>query len=365
MRIGLLCPYSLSVPGGVQGQVSGLARALQSMGHEAQVFSPTGAPVRLKANGSVAPVTLSPLDALRVERAMRRQHYEVVHLHEPMAPVLSYACLARHPVPMVGTYHRAGGTGWYTAMGPLARWANDRLDARCAVSEAAAETARAAMGGTYQVLFNGVEVDRFASAEPAPTAGPTILFVGRHEARKGLDVLLAAFAEVVADAGTRSGGGPVLWVAGSGPETQWLQRRHPASERLQWLGVLDEDALASHLAGADVLCAPSLRGESFGMVLLEAMAAGTVVVASDLPGYRAAAGGHAALVPPGDVHALATGLARALADAERGSGHSSPEARLAAAAHVEEWSMPRLATRYLDVYRQAIERWEERRSAVA
>jgi phosphatidylinositol alpha-mannosyltransferase len=163
-------------------------------------------------------------------------------------------------------------------------------------------------------------------------------------------VLLDAFARVERPA--------VLWVAGDGPGGEVQRRRHPESDRVKWLGVLDEDEVASRLAGADVLCAPSLRGESFGMVLLEGMAAGCAVVASDLEGYRAAAGGHAALVPPDDVDALARALGVALADAVEGSGLSAPEARKAAVEHARRWSMETLAERYVDVYTRAIAAYE-------
>lgn len=349
MRIGLVCPYHLSVPGGVQGQVSGLARSFEGLGHEVRVFAPTGNPIRLPANGSVAPVTLNPAAAAAVERVVRQEHLDVVHLHEPMAPVLGYACLARHPAPLVGTYHRSGASGWYSALRPVARWANERLDARCAVSEAAAETARAAVGGDFEVLFNGVELERFTGAEPWPTEGPTVLFLGRHEPRKGLAVLLEAFALAPGERGPELDGA-VLWVAGAGPETERLRARYPDSERIRWLGVLDDAEVARRLAGADVLCAPSLFGESFGMILLEAMAAGTLVVASDIPGYRAAAGGQAELFPPGDVPALARALGRVLGEVEAGTGRAGAEARAAAGAHARRWSMAELAQRYLAVY---------------
>lgn len=346
MRVGLVCPYSLSVPGGVQGQVSGLARAFERLGHETRVFAPPGEPIRLPANGSVAPVSLSPKAAAEVVTAVRAERLEVVHLHEPMAPVLGYGCLARHPAPLVGTYHRSGSSGWYRALRPVARWANERLDARCAVSEAAAETARTAVGGSFEVLFNGVELDRFAGARPVTAERPTVLFLGRHEPRKGLETLLDAFGEVPGDA--------VLWVAGAGPETDRLRARYPESERVRWLGVLAEDEVAPRLAGADVLCAPSLHGESFGMVLLEAMAAGTIVVASDIPGYRAAAAGHAELVPPGDAVALGRAVGAVLAEVATGSGRAAPGARDAARAHARRWSMEELARQYLAVYERVI-----------
>ncbi len=359
----MVCPYSLERPGGVQGQVTGLARALRGLGHEVAVLAPgagrpaadTGAPfdgthvvgaaVGVRSNGSVAPVSLSPGAAWRAERLVRRHRPDVVHLHEPMAPVLGYGFLLTRPAPLVGTYHRSGESAWYRALRPVAAWAGRRLDVRCCVSEAARSTAEAAMGGTYEVLFNGVEVERFASARPWETDRPTVLFLGRHEERKGLGVLLEAFG-AVRDPVT-------LWVAGDGPDTAALRRAHPGSERIVWLGLLDDDEAARRLAGAHVLCAPSLRGESFGMVLLEGLAAGCAVVATDLPGYRDAAAGHASLVPPGDTAALGAALAAAVADAAGGTGASAPGRLAAGRAHAEGWSMDRLARRYEDLYHRA------------
>ena len=171
-----------------------------------------------------------------------------------------------------------------------------------------------------------------------------MLFLGRHEARKGLHVLLDAFATLERPA--------VLWVAGDGPATEVQRRRHPPSDRVRWLGVLSDEEVASRLAGADVLCAPSLQGESFGMVLLEGMAGGCTVVASDIEGYRMASGGHATLVPPGDAPALARALDAALADS---GGPAVAVARKAATEYARDWSMETLAERYVDIYERAIE----------
>ena len=197
------------------------------------------------------------------------------------------------------------------------------------------------------MLFNGIDVERFVRAAPLrdPIGRRVAVFLGRHEERKGLEVFLDAFAAVDEPA--------VAWVIGQGPGTEALRRRHPESERLRWLGMLGDAEVASRLAGADVLCAPSLYGESFGVVLLEGMAAGCAVVASDIDGYRQAAGGHAALVPPGDATALALALRSALADAGRGSGLSSVPAHAGALTHARSWSMEVLAERYLDLYRRA------------
>ena len=182
----MVCPYSLSRPGGVQGQVEGLARALGDIGVDVYVVAPAddrplglhgttfvaGRSTGLRANGSVAPVSLSPGAALRALRFTRDADTDLVHLHEPMAPALGYACLARSRVPLIGTYHRSGDTSWYRALAPAARWANGRLAARCAVSESAARTARRAMGGEYEVLFNGVEVERYAGAPSGGRRSP-------------------------------------------------------------------------------------------------------------------------------------------------------------------------------------------------
>ncbi len=370
LRVALVCPYSLDRPGGVQGQVVGLARSLIAVGHQATVIAP-GAPdapgradpqvplVRvgrarsLRANGSVAPVALSPAAAGRAWRAVEQGKFDVVHLHEPFAPVVGYWCLVRNARPLVGTFHRSGPTAWYGVLRPVARRLAGNLDVRCAVSEAARATAEAALGGRYEVLFNGIDRSYLQWTVPVPTVGPTVLFLGRHEERKGLDVLLQAWSKVA--------GPGVLWVAGDGPETSSLRGRFPASERVEWLGVLSEQDKIARLAAADVVCAPSLRGESFGMVLLEAMATRCAVVASDLDGYRAACGDHATLVPPGDVDALASALGDGLADAARGAGSSAPGRIKAALAYAEEHSMDRLAARYLDQYRVAMERRASRR----
>jgi phosphatidylinositol alpha-mannosyltransferase len=232
------------------------------------------------------------------------------------------------------------------------------MEVRVAVSDSARTTGERSSGGRFEVLFNGVDVDRYESAVPVRDdhvpPRPTLLFVGRHEQRKGLGVLLDAFARVERPA--------VLWVASEGPETEVQRRRHPESDRVHWLGTISEEEKAARLAGADVLCAPSLRGESFGIVLLEGMAAGCAVVASDIEGYRTAAGGHAALVPPGDKEALSRALGVAIADAVEGSGQSAPEACKAAAEHARNWSMETLAERYVDIYERAIVSYRARRS---
>ena len=337
MKIAMLSPYALTRPGGVQGQVMGLSRSLRALGHDVTVLGPAdagqpvpegagnhyviGRPTALRSNGSVAPVALWPTASVRVERFVRTGGFDVVHVHEPLAPMAAYGLVLTAPLPMVGTYHRAGVSRWVPLLKPLAELVGRRMQIRVAVSEAARETGLRSGGGEFEVLFNGVDMARFESAEPVhdEQGRPVVLFLGRHEARKGLNVLLDAFAMVDRPA--------VLWVAGDGPGGEMQRRRHPESDRVRWLGMLSEDEVASRLAGADVLCAPSLHGESFGMVLLEGMAAGCAVVASDIEGYRLAAGGHAELVRPDDAPALARALGAALADAVEGSGRSAPGAQ--------------------------------------
>ena len=357
MHVGLVCPYSLSLPGGVQGQVLGLARALRRMGHDARVLGPCDGPppevgvtplgntLPTLANGSVAPIAPDLPCVLRTIRSLRDEGFDVLHLHEPLAPGPTLTSVVLSPAPMVGTFHAAGGSAAYRWMSPLTRWLGRRLALRCAVSEDARDMAVTALGGNYEVLFNGIESEVFAKVTPWPTEAPTIAFISRHEVRKGLEVLLAALAHLPPDVR--------LWVASDGPETRRLQAAVAGDPRVEWLGRITEEEKAQRLRGADVLCAPSLHGESFGLVLLEAMAAHTPVVASDLPGYRNVArhGREALLVPAGDAAALGSALARALEDRSTAASLvAGGEARAA------EFSMDHLAERYLELYAEALAR---------
>jgi phosphatidyl-myo-inositol alpha-mannosyltransferase len=363
------CPYDVSVPGGVQGQVLGIAAALRGRGHLVTVVAPDGAEPRwahwdeppaggpdaldrtlglgpntpIRANGSVAPLSLSPRSAWHLRRFVATHRPDVVHLHEPLAPVVGWGALRQQGAPLVGTFHRSGTPRAAAALRPFARWALSRMDVRCAVSQAAAATAQALCGGTYDVLFNGVDLVRFAGAEPWPTDGPTIAFVGRAEERKGLAVLLEAFAGM-------DEGEATLWICSDGPERASLEARHPGTRQRHWLGRCDDAEVARRLRGAHVLCAPSLFGESFGMVVLEGMAARCAVVASGIAGYEEAAGGHARLVAPGDAGALRTALRAALGQATSGAAQGALDA---AFSHAARWSMDELARCYEERYELA------------
>ncbi len=355
MRIAQVSPYSLTLPGGVQAQVLGLGRALRKQGHDVRVLGPCDGPppepgvvplgssIPLAANGSVAPIAPDVSAVLRTVRALRDEGFDIVHIHEPLVPGPAATALVVADAPIVATFHRAGRSSAYSAFMPVTRLAVRRVVVRCAVSEDARRTAQEALGGEYLVVFNGIEVDRFAKAEPAPTGGhPTIFFLGRHEPRKGLEVLLKAMPALGPDVR--------LWVAGEGPQTAALHDRVSGDPRIEWLGRVNDAEVAARFAGADVFCAPSLGGESFGVVLLEAMAAQTPIVASDLPGYRRVVRPDvdALLVPPGDVDALAAALGSVLTD-------PNVRTRLtdAGAERAEAFSMDTLAQRYLEIYADA------------
>ena len=349
MRIGLVCPYSLSAPGGVQQQVLGLARALERQGHEVSIVAPgevprdcsgisVGRAFGFRVNGSIAPMAPQPTAAARAVRAIRRGGFDVLHLHEPLAPSITIPVLLAHPAPMVGTFHAAGHRTPYRWAAPLLRGLASRIDVRAAVSEPAAQLAQQHLGGSYELLFNGIDVSRY-QAPAAEAAGMTILFLGRHEPRKGLDVLLDALPLLPRCVSVR--------VAGNGPATARLRERHRGDERIRWLGRLTEADKIRELHAASVLCAPSRHGESFGMVLLEAMAAGTPIVASDVPGYRSLSSqaDAAHFVPPGDPNALAAGLLRVLSD-----HRLAADLRAKGAEIVTRFSMDALALRYAQIY---------------
>src|SRR5665213_3613871 len=320
MKIAMICPYSMSRPGGVQGQVLGLARELRQLDVDVRIVAPCDGPppdativsvgptVEWESNGSIAPISPGRATARRTAEALRTLEPDVVHLHEPIVPGPTVSALIGFNGPMVGTFHAAGEVP-YQWLRPALRSLMMRLTFRVAVSELARETAEGTWtGAEYHVLWNGIEIEPIAAAEAATAPVPSVLFIGRHEPRKGLEVLLDAWAGIERDAR--------LQIIGVGPQTEELRRRSTGD--VEWFGTVTDGPRNALLRGATVFCAPSLRGESFGVVLLEAMAAGAPIVASAIEGYQnvARAGQDALLVPPGDAGALRNALRQLLDDQE-------------------------------------------------
>lgn len=354
MRVGMLCPYSLTVPGGVQMQVLGLAREVRSRGVEARVLGPCDGPppasfvtplgnsLPTSANGSIAPLAPDPPAMFRTLQVLAAERFDVLHLHEPMVPGPTLTAAVTHRYPTVGTFHAAGRSASYRLIKPwLLSWIK-RIDHKVVVSKDALALVQSHLGGDYEVLFNGVEVDRIRRAAPFPVAAdepPAIFFCGRHEERKGLAVLIDAFDRLDVDV--------QLWIASNGPDTAALTKRTANDDRVRWLGRISDEEKFARLRAASVFCAPSLGGESFGVVLIEAMAAGTTVVASSLDGYRNVATDEedSLLSPPGDVDALAAQLRRAVGDPAL-----AQRLRTAGDARAERFAMSALADRYIEIY---------------
>ena len=354
LRIGMICPYSLTIPGGVQHQVLGLARSLRAKGHEVRVLGPCDGPPPesfvtplgnsfLNAtNGSVAPLAPDPSASLRTIRALNDEAFDVLHIHEPLAPGPPMTSLLLKLAPIVGTFHSAGESVGYRTLQRQLTWLMKRCDVRTAVSKDALELAQRYFPGDYEVLYNGIELERYQSVEKVKKEN-AIFFIGRHEPRKGLEVLIQAVMQMPDDV--------VLWIASDGPETADLQARYGHISKIEWLGRISDTEKYLRLRRSAVFCAPSLHGESFGVVLLEAMAAGTPVVASALPGYRNVATHDvdALLVEPGNVQQLAAALARVIVDPRL-------SARLVQAGNLQadRHSMMSLATEFEVLYHRAL-----------
>ena len=313
LRIAIFSPYSLTLPGGVQNQVMGLARALRRNGHEVRVLGPCdGAPpdtfvtplgesLPTAAHGSIAPIAPDPAAALRTIRALRDEEFDVLHLHEPLSPGPTMTALMMRTAPIVGTFHAAGDSASYRYLNRVVRSMADGIDVRVAVSRDAEDLAERYLGGDYRILPNAVELDQFFDPEPERPRRRSIFFCGRHEPRKGLEVLLRAH-EALDD------GDVELVIASEGPETARLRHEYPEAPNRRWLGRISDQIKTRELHTCSVFCAPALGGESFGIVLLEAMAGGATVVASDIDGYRNVATHDldARLVVPDDPERLAT-----------------------------------------------------------
>ncbi len=301
MRIGIVCPYSFDVPGGVQFHVRDLAEHFLAQGHHASVLAPAdedtplpeyvesvGRAVPVRYNGSVARLNFGPVTAARVGRWLERGQFDVVHIHEPVTPSISVLALWSAEGPVVATFHTSNlRSRAMQAAYPLLRPSLEKINGRIAVSEDARRTVTTHLGGDAVVIPNGVNVSRFADARPNPAwtgteQAPTLAFLGRiDEPRKGLPVLAAAMPAVLA----RHPGARVL-VAGPGDVEAARERMDPqVAAATEFLGMVSDEDKAALLSSVDAYVAPHTGGESFGIVLVEAMSAGAPVVASDLAAF--------------------------------------------------------------------------------
>jgi phosphatidyl-myo-inositol alpha-mannosyltransferase len=304
MRIGIVCPYLWDIPGGVQSHVRDLAETLIGLGHSVSVLAPgdedapnlshyvvaAGKTVPIPYNGSVARLQFGLVSATRVRRWLRQGNFDVVHVHEPAPPSLSLLTVLLADVPLVATFHAASTRSRFLVMLDSAvQLVLERLSGRIAVSPAARKLIVEHLGADAVVIPNGVSVAHYAQAAPLagyprdPATGGTIGFIGRYdEPRKGMTVLLAALEQLV-----RSRPGVRLLVAGRGEQQDFLDELPRSLQgAVVMLGMLSEADKASMLRSIDVYVAPNTGGESFGVILLEAMAAGAPIVASDLQAFR-------------------------------------------------------------------------------
>ena len=330
MKVALVSPYAWDRPGGVQIHVRQLAAALRSRGHDALILAPAGGgldpepgvrvigrSVSIRYNRSVAPISLDPRSVGRVRAALAAFDPDVTHVHEPFVPLVGLAASMASRAPVVGTFHAYAERSRALALAaPGLRPVWRHVAVRLAVSEAAAAFARRHFRGEVRIVPNGVDVERFAAARPATDlpAGRRLLFGSRLDPRKGFPVAVEAF-------GMLAPAFPDLHlvVIGDGPERGAVEAL-PAQvrRRVVMLGGVSHQRLPAYYAAADVAVAPGLGGESFGLVLVEALAATLPVVASDIPGYREVVrdGVDGILVRPNDAAALAEGVRRVLEDAD-------------------------------------------------
>ncbi|MEU4558145.1 glycosyltransferase family 4 protein [Actinoplanes sp. NPDC023936] len=366
MRIGIVSPYSFDVPGGVQNHIMDLAEALIGLGHEVSVLAPAdddaelpsyvvsaGRAVPLPYNGSVARIAFGPVSTARVRRWLKNGEFDVLHVHEPLSPSLSFLAVLSARGPVVATFHTAmtrsrALAGLQSFLQPVI----EKITARIAVSELARKVQVEHLGGGAVEIPNGVAVAKFVSATPLPGwpgTGGALGFLGRFtEPRKGFPLLRSAFVTLAQERPDLR-----LLVAGPGdPDELYADIPDKLQDRVEFLGLVSEEDKARMLRSVDVYVAPNTGGESFGMILTEAMAAGAAIAASDLDAFRRVLdGGRAgALFPNGDAAALTTLLGDLLDDPRR-------RAELASCARtvVATFDWPSVANRVLEVYATAIE----------
>jgi phosphatidyl-myo-inositol alpha-mannosyltransferase len=367
VRVGLVCPYTWDTPGGVKAHVHDLAVSLRGLGHEVQVLAPVDDPdgpdvppwvtsagraVPIPYNGSVARLVFGPLSMARTRRWVREGDFDVLHVHEPFVPSVSLlACFAADG-PIVATFHTATTRSRALQLfGGAVQPALEKITGRIAVSPAARRVVVEHVGADAVLVPNGVDVAHFAGAQPLPGRDldrPTVVFLGRiDEPRKGLAVLLEALPELA-----RLVPDVRLLVAGPG-DADAVRAAVPPSlrDRVELLGLVSEEDKPRVYASGHVYCAPNTHGESFGIVLVEAMAAGTPVLASALPAFRRVLdeGRLGRLVPVGDPWALASGLAALLGDEP---GRRALAAAASQAVPAYDWST--VTARIVEVYETSV-----------
>ncbi|MBA3488127.1 MAG: glycosyltransferase family 4 protein [Longispora sp.] len=363
MRIGIVCPYSFDVPGGVQFHVRDLAETLIGLGHEVSVLTPAededalppyvvsaGRSVAVKYNGSVARLAFGPISATRVHRWLSKGAFDVLHVHEPITPSLSMLATLAAKGPVVATFHTAmTRSRTMAASAPALQLVLEKITARIAVSELARRVQVEHLGGNAVEIPNGVAVAQFADAKPLagwPGSGGAVGFLGRFtEPRKGFGLLVDAVERLVPEY-------PQLRLLVAGPGDMGSVKIPDAvADRLTFLGKVSEVDKARMLRSVDVYVAPNTGGESFGMILTEAMAVGTPVLASDIDAFRRVLddGRAGSFFATGDAESLAVELAVLLDSSVRRA-----ELSLAASRAVEHYDWPVVARRILEVYSTAI-----------
>jgi phosphatidylinositol alpha-mannosyltransferase len=325
VRIALACPYAWDAPGGVQVHVRQLAGVLDERGHDVLVLAPSldpvpdpgativGRAIRVPYQATVAPVCPSPLSVHRIAAALRSFRPDLVHAHEPLVPSTAMFATLRSPSPVVATFHaQAERSLLFDMTAPILRTVWRRLSVRIAVSEAAARFVTSRLRGDVRIIPNGVDVELFAggTAQPGLPPGRRLLWVGRLDRQKGFPVAVRAFEELARQFAD-------LWflVVGDGRDRAAISSLpEVVRRRIVMAGSVPHEQLPPHHAAADVFVGPALGQESFGIVLVEAMAAGVPVVATDIAGYREVvrSGIDGLLVPPGDPGALAAAVRRIL-----------------------------------------------------
>lgn len=366
MKVGIVVPFSWSYWGGVVEHAENQARMLMRLGHEARIIIgndppgrltrslhpregrhgdpppyviPVGRTVIVPANGSLSNICLTPAAIGRMRRIFARERFDVLHVHEPLAPILSQYALAAKPCPIVTTSHSSGGRwwAWGRRFWPVLL---DRMDYKLAVSEQARRAAEPYLGGPFEIVPNGVtmpdEVDLYDRERH-------VVFIGRHEQRKGLPVLLQAWPRVRRETGAR------LRLMGADPlAVRYLMRRLGVrDDGVDILGVVTAETRTAEVMRSRVLAAPAIGAESFGMVIAEAFACGTPVVASDILGYREVASEETAiLTSPGDIAALASGLVELIENDARRIALASRAREVAK----ERYGWESIAERLLEIY---------------